>query len=122
MRFITSASKLEAEFTRLIRKHGAFLWATAWAGIGSRAFKELVAAREKIRRVVVGLHFYQTHPDFIQVFIKHKHKGVRFIKQTEGTFHPKLYLFLDDDGHWEMLVGSPNFTQPAFTLNTEATG
>jgi hypothetical protein len=46
---------------------------------------------------------------------------VKFIKQTSGTFHPKVYLFFDNKGEWEALIGSPNFTNEAFTNNTEAT-
>ena len=117
MRLITSQSKLEAEFTRLLRDHRALLWATAWAGVSSKLYQKLVAARNKIDKLVVGLHFYQTHPDFIERFIGHKR--VRFIKQTAGTFHPKLYLFYDSDDNWDLLIGSGNFTHEAFT-NTEA--
>lgn len=118
MKLITSPVRLEAEFTRLIRKYDAFLWVTAWAGVASKPFQELLASQSKIRQVVVGLHFYRTHPDFIQAFVSHKY--VRFIKQPQGTFHPKLYLFRDNDGRWELLVGSGNFTNAAFTMNTEA--
>ncbi len=120
MKLITLQTELEAEFTRLMREYREFRWLTAWAGVGSRPFQHLRTARDKIRRIVVGIHFYQTHPDFIREFIRHKH--VRFIKQPQGTFHPKLYLFYDDANSWEMLVGSANFTNEAFTRNTEATG
>jgi hypothetical protein len=65
MRLITSKNKLEAECTRLLRNYHAFLWTTAWAGVSSKMYQKLVAAKGKIDRLVVGLHFFQTHPDFI---------------------------------------------------------
>ena len=118
MKLLTSASALRAEFKRLTRHYSALYWSTAWAGPSSEPYTALVLAKKKIRRLVVGLHFYQTHPDFIEAFLGHK--GVRFMMQPAGTFHPKVYLFFDSDTHWEMLVGSANFTAGAFTANTEA--
>src|SRR5207248_1749024 len=103
MKIISSSSMLQREFARLMAQYDEFLWATAWAGIGSEAFKGLVGHSDKISRIVVGLHFFQTHPDFIAAFMTHK--GVRFIKQTTGTFHPKVYLFRGGS-YWELLVGS----------------
>lgn len=117
MKLIASPLQLNAEFKRLIRSHSHLYWASAWAGVGSQPFEALATARKKIAQVVVGLHFYQTHPDFIQAF--RTHAGVRFIKQPTGIFHPKLYLFQSDD-RWELIVGSGNFTNQAFTANTEA--
>ena len=47
-------------------------------------------------------------------------KKVHFIQQPEGTFHPKLYLFTDNSDKWEIIIGSANFTNEAFSRNTEA--
>ena len=47
-------------------------------------------------------------------------KGVRFIKQTDGTFHPKIYIFENDSNDWALLIGSGNFTHAAFSDNSEA--
>lgn len=118
MKLIASQSDLTRQFKRLIRDHKAIYWATAWAGVGSEPFAALVRAEHKIRRLIVGVHFYQTHPDFIDTFRTNTH--VRFIKQPDGTFHPKLYLFYDNADSWELLIGSGNFTSEAFTVNTEA--
>jgi HKD family nuclease len=118
MKLITKSSELESEFKRLIKKYKNFYWATAWAGVSSTLFSELVSKQTRISKIVVGLHFYQTHPDFIEQFLDHD--GVRFIKQPSGTFHPKLYLFWNSDKVWELLIGSANFTNEAFTRNTEA--
>jgi hypothetical protein len=118
MKLITDQTDLEKEFLRLINKYQSFYWAAAWAGIYSKPFDGLKTSEIKIKKVVVGIHFYQTHPDFIEAFSKNK--GVRYILQPEGTFHPKIYLFSNSDNDWELLVGSGNFTNGAFTANKEA--
>jgi len=118
MKLITTALELEKEFRRLIKQFDHFYWATAWASSGSELFSDLLRNRYKIQKIVVGIHFYQTHPDFIEAFLNDK--KVRFIQQPEGTFHPKLYLFTNKTNKWELLIGSANFTTEAFSRNTEA--
>ena len=118
MKLITDQNDLEKEFLRLTKKYQSFYWAAAWAGINSKPFDTLKTTEHKIKKIVVGIHFYQTHPDFIETF--QKNKNVRYILQPEGTFHPKIFLFTNGDGDWELLVGSGNFTNGAFTTNKEA--
>ena len=119
MKLITEPLDLQREFIRLTKAYPKLLWSVAWAGGESKPLAALKAASTKIERVIVGLHFYQTHPDFIAAF--RTHPGVRFIKQPSGVFHPKVYLFYQDPQHWELLVGSANFTMSAFSVNMEAT-
>lgn len=118
MKLITTATELEKEFRRLTKQYDHFYWATAWASSGSKLFNDLLTNKGKIEKIVVGIHFYQTHPDFIEAFLNDK--KVRFIQQPEGTFHPKLYLFTDNANNWELIIGSANFTTEAFSRNTEA--
>jgi len=118
MRLIINTRELETEFIRLTNQYENFYWATAWAGVGSKHFDSLLKNKDKIRKIVVGIHFYQTHPDFIQTFIDNK--NLQFVNQPQGTFHPKLYLFYNTDNDWEILIGSSNFTYEAFNKNTEA--
>ncbi len=118
MKLITKAIELEKEFRRLIKNYDHFHWATAWASSGSKIFNDLLNNKDKIQKIVVGIHFYQTHPDFIDAFLNNRH--IRFIQQPEGTFHPKLYLFIDKTNKWELILGSANFTTEAFSRNTEA--
>jgi len=118
MKLITTATELEKEFRRLTKQYNNFYWATAWASSSSKLFNDLLANKSKIHKIVVGIHFYQTHPEFIEVFLNDK--KVHFIQQPEGTFHPKLYLFTDNSNKWEIIVGSANFTNEAFLRNTEA--
>ncbi len=68
--------------------------------------------------MVIGIHFYQTDPRFIEKFLNSD--VVKFIQRPEGTFHPKVYLF--EKGYdWKLTVGSANLTGAAFSKNIEAT-
>jgi hypothetical protein len=37
----------------------------------------------------------------------------------DGVFHPNLYMFEFENGEWECITGSPNFTHGAFSVNSE---
>ena len=92
MKIITTPNKLEKEFLKSLGNYSNYYWTTAWASSKSEPFKKLIENNDKISKIVVGIHFYQTHPEFIETFLDNK--NVRFIKQPRGTFHPKLFLFL----------------------------
>lgn len=66
---------------------------------------------------MIGTHFYQTDPKFIESFVGAK--NVKFITNPSGVFHPKIYLFDGPKGEWHCLVGSANFTSGAFGENSE---
>lgn len=117
MILLTDSKNFEKQFLRLLDKFSKYYWLTAWAGVNSKSFEKLMQNRQKIEKIVVGIHFYQTHPDFIETFLETE--NVKYIKQPEGTFHPKLFLFYNNDGDWELIIGSANFTNAAFTINTE---
>jgi len=118
MKYINNSSSFNYEFKRLMNAYDNYHWMVAWAGSSFNMTKELLENSEKIKRIVVGLHFYQTHPDFIDHF--NSFPQVSFIHSTSGTFHPKVYLFSNDEENWELLIGSPNFTNAAFNQNNEA--
>lgn len=118
MKLIIKPEEINKEFLRLLRQYSKYYWLMAWAGHGSEPFKELVRKSSRIEKVIVGIHFYQTHPEFIETFLENK--NVRYIMQPSGTFHPKMYLFYNSDDDWELLSGSFNFTKAAFTVNEEA--
>ncbi len=118
MKLITNHNELEAEFLRLLKQYDSYYWVTAWAGVYTKAFDQLRLSAPNIKKIAVGIHFYQTHPKFIETFLANEQ--VRYILQADGTFHPKLYLFANSSIDWELLAGSPNFTNGAFTRNEEA--
>ncbi|MGM9815488.1 MAG: phospholipase D family protein [Lepagella sp.] len=71
----------------------------------------------KITKAVIGLHFYQTHPDFISAF--YYNENVRFIIESHGVFHDKIYLFSNSAKDWCAIIGSSNFTKGGFENNSE---
>ena len=117
MKLISSSKALEKEFLRLLNQYKEYYWLSAWAGVNTKAFEKLDENRDRIKKLVIGIHFYQTHPDFIKAFLDED--SVHYVMQPEGIFHPKLYLFYTSPEEWEVITGSANFTNSAFTKNTE---
>jgi hypothetical protein len=85
MRLLTTAAEINAELMRLLRACSSCQIAVAWASVGFKAFDLLAKNAKKIERMVIGTHFYQTHPDFIERFLTHP--NVRFLMNPDGIFH-----------------------------------
>lgn len=117
MEVITDASKIDKALVSMMKKYKKYHIATAWASLGSKASDELLKNKAKIQKMVVGTHFYQTHPDFMEIFIESEQ--VKFILQTDGVYHPKVYIFSNTEQDWECIIGSANFTLSALTKNSE---
>lgn len=117
MRILEHCESIDREIARLISECESCRVAVAWASIGFRAYELLLSHGSKITRMVVGTEFYQTHPEFIGKFLPNP--NVRFVLETDGVFHPKVYFFEMNDGRWECVVGSANFTKGGFGLNSE---
>jgi HKD family nuclease len=119
MKFLKTPKDAEAEIKRLIRGCKRLRWAVAWASASPdfSLFQLLKEHEQKIRQMAVGIHFYQTHPNFIAAFLDRD--TVHFVMDLSGIFHPKLYLFEHGDGTWDCITGSPNFTKAAFESNAE---
>ena len=116
MKLISESKELLSLFQKNLKWCENLYFATAWASPVKGVFEKLLEDRKKIKLGVVGIHFYQTHPDFIKEFIGDK--NVKFIMQTSGTFHPKIYLFQREE-KWRLIIGSANFTNAAFSENSE---
>ena len=117
MRFLSTPSEIESVLKEQLTQCISVRWAVAWASCKSPLFEKLVECRDKIEQLVVGIHFYQTDPDFIEAFIDHP--NVRFVMNPDGVFHPKTYLFECDDQTWVCVTGSSNFTKGGFSTNSE---
>lgn len=65
MKLIVKGSILEELIIELTSKHDEVSFAVAWSSYGTSAFTLINQHREKIRRAVIGTHFYQTHPDVL---------------------------------------------------------
>ncbi|QDT70974.1 hypothetical protein I41_01290 [Lacipirellula limnantheis] len=112
MRILHTGAETEKLLSQLTAKCTTLRWAVAWASHNFSLCKTLAENQGKIDQLAVGIHFYQTHPDFIAVF--QDHPAVRFVMNPSGVFHPKLYYFEHGDGTWDCVIGSPNFTSAAF--------
>ena len=116
MKLISTSHGLQSTFSRLFREYSTLEFAVAWASANTGPFKALIASPNRIKRAVIGTHFYQTHPDVMDAFVDSS--TVKFIRQPDGVFHPKIYLFSKSD-EWEVLIGSANLTFAALNTNAE---
>jgi HKD family nuclease len=117
IQLLTTPHEIVTALRRALRKYQRFRWSVAWASTGFSLFDELLKKRKHISQLVVGTHFYQTHPDFLNAFVGDAR--VRVVLQPSGVFHPKIYLFENSRNEWACIVGSPNFTGAAFSSNVE---
>lgn len=116
MKLISSNKKLVRTFSRLIENYSETTFAVAWTSSGNSVFDLLREHSSRITRAIIGTHFYQTHPDVLDIFAEKR--NVRFVLQPSGVFHPKLYLFRSGE-QWEALIGSANLTTGALSTNSE---
>jgi phosphatidylserine/phosphatidylglycerophosphate/cardiolipin synthase-like enzyme len=112
MNILLDNEQLCVKFKFLCKQYDHFEWAVAWAGNDFEESKLLGKYSDKIDKLIVGLHFYQTHPNFIRQYMEHPR--VRFNPQTNDLFHSKIYLFYNTDQDWAAIIGSSNFTDSAF--------
>jgi len=124
MTVIRSASEYVSDPARLsdllidnLSSCDGFWFSSAWATHRFPFYKNFIRYRSKIQCGVVGLHFYQTSPSFIDQF--NPQKAIRFHKATDGVFHPKVYVFKSGN-RYTSIIGSANLTQGGFENNTEA--
>lgn len=113
------AEDLEEAVRSSLRKADDVYVAVAWATASNPLHKRLLRSGDKVRSLVVGLHFHQTDPRFIKAWRDLEDSPLRLVKDTAGVFHPKVYLFRSGD-RGTAIVGSANFTKAGFSDNTEA--
>jgi HKD family nuclease len=114
---LTTSAGMSKALRGAMRRYARFRWSVAWASAGFPLFDELLKKRDRVSQLVVGTHFYQTHPDFLEVFVDDA--KVHVVLQPSGVFHPKIYLFENSRDDWACIIGSPNFTGAAFSANVE---
>ena len=108
---------LIAHFESACKRYNKISFVTAWAGIHP-VIDKLFENIHKIKNSVVGLHFYQTSPDFINRFSVTR--NIQYNKRmSTDVFHPKAYLFYNNENEWEAIVGSSNLTGGGFGRNIE---
>lgn len=117
MQLLTTGLEHQNTFLELIKNRSKICFASAWANSDTQFMISLNNNREKIEYGIIGIHFCQTDPEVLRMF--YKFDKIKFILQTSGVFHPKVYLFYDDQSKWDVIIGSLNITKAAFTINKE---
>ena len=117
MKFITKGKHLDKAITLLIQEHDYVSMAVAWASLGTDSIDVLLMNKKKMRGCTIGTHFYQTDPDILASF--YESPECKFVLQTHGVFHPKVYLGYSENGTWDMVIGSANWTKGAIKHNAE---
>lgn len=114
--FLTG-SEIPRALKKLIKNLDECHVAVAW-GTENQVLAPLLEHKKKVRRIVVGTHFYQTSPEFLEKI--RPLKGAKVMGAGgHATFHPKTYLFLSADKA-ALVVGSANFTNGGMDRNVEA--
>jgi hypothetical protein len=91
-------------------------WAVAWA-TPNKVFDAALARMDVFKRLIVGTHGSQTHPNCLRALAKHP--GKAFIRRNSAElFHPKLYIF-EHAAKFSVVIGSHNLTRGAFEVNEE---
>jgi HKD family nuclease len=110
-----SGNNIAKTLVRLMKAHQEFYWAVAW-GSDNPALADLLRYTDKIAKLVIGTHFYQTPPAFLEKF--KDIEAVRAMAPNGATFHPKIYLFISPKRS-ALVIGSANFTNSAMGGNVE---
>ncbi len=118
MKLLTTAQEHDKTVRECLRKFSQVRFAVAWATQQFELGHQLTWSKSKVKRAVIGTHFFQTDPEFMRAWMDHP--NVRFNFRTAGVFHPKVYLFENSPSDWAVIVGSANFTRGGFVLNSEA--
>lgn len=116
MRLVYDGKALSRLIVHLTETHDQIAFAVALASSDTKVLEVININKEKIKYGIIGTHFYQTHPDVLDMFVGCN--NVRFILQPSGVFHPKVYYFWSKD-NWDLLIGSANMTKAAFEENQE---
>jgi HKD family nuclease len=116
MNLLTTPAQIKNKLILLIEECTSMQIAVAWGTANHDVYKVLIENQDKINKLVVGTHFFQTDPNFLEAFLDND--KIRVIYETGEVFHPKIYYFRLKD-RWECLVGSANFTNGAMSKNKE---
>ncbi len=106
----------ENEFKRCCNYYDKLDMFIAWIGDPKNIFPfEYIHSVSNIN-AVVGIAFYQSHPDGIRLLMEIT-SDVRIAKDNH-LFHPKVYIF-SNKREKEIFIGSSNFTYQGFYQNFE---
>ncbi len=116
MQVISNGEVLTVTLTNLLNKHNHIQFAVAWANCTNYVYKQILKQEAKILKSVIGYNSYITAP---QVLVDYtESKKVKFLLETNGIFHPKIYIFSSEKS-WDIIIGSANMTNGGLGNNTE---
>lgn len=117
MEILNTPQLIQKNLIKLFNECKRLFFSVAWATHNHDFCKHLKKHPERITLGFVGLHFYQTSPEFIEYFSSYD--SIHFIDPSNNAvFHPKVYVFeLKDE--YAVIIGSANMTTGALTKNQE---
>jgi HKD family nuclease len=113
-----SGIDIRKEMERLAGRSDEIHIAVAW-GTTHPLVDLLLENRTRLRRFLVGTHFYQTEPALLERLRDLPAAGRVMEAGGQGVFHPKVYVFFTGDKA-SAIIGSANLTSGAMSRNTEA--
>ena len=116
MKILSNSREIEETLIDLLIKCESCSIAVAWASAKNNFFNVMFDNSKKIKKLIVGMHFYQTDPNFLEAF--KNEESLKVIKDLSGVFHPKIYFFKRKQGV-TLVIGSANLTKAAFSINSE---
>lgn len=116
MRILSNSREIEKTLIDLLSKCESCSIAVAWASAKNKFFNVLFDNSKKVKKLIVGMHFYQTDPDFLETF--KNEDSLKVVKDLSGVFHPKIYFFKRKK-NVALVIGSANLTKAAFSTNSE---
>ncbi|RXY99853.1 DEAD/DEAH box helicase family protein [Fictibacillus sp. S7] len=81
--------------------------------------KEAVIRGAEVK-ICTGDYLYVTQPDALQKLLDIDPKiEIQLYRSNGRSFHPKAYLFQNEDGHGSFIIGSSNLSRSALTSGVE---
>jgi hypothetical protein len=115
----TTAQRFTDEFIRCCNEYKHLHLAVAWCGNPNQILPYQYLTRLTGVIATVGISFNHTHPDAIEWLDKVVGADIRIFRDDGDLFHPKVYLFRDND-RYALFIGSSNLTYGGFYANVEA--
>lgn len=116
--YVLDSEKFTAEFARCCQEYNALKIAVAWCGSPNQILPyKFLENFSGTLKAIVGIAFNHTHPDAIEWFLGIG-ADIRVFKDDAELFHPKIYLFRDQQ-RYALFIGSSNLTYGGFYANYE---
>jgi len=117
MEILNNPQAIKKKLITLFTQCEKLFFAVAWATHNHEFYKNLEKHPNRIALGFVGLHFYQTSPEFIEQFSNHQ--NIYYVDPANSAvFHPKVYVF-ELKEQYAVIIGSANMTTGALTKNHE---